>query len=73
MNIGSLRRSLFMEYDCQWNSLVRDITAKLERENEEVDEHKTHILLLTYIKAQATLDHNENTQRRLLSVFAESK
>lgn len=28
--IGSLRRRLFMPYDCRWNGYVRDITAELE-------------------------------------------
>jgi hypothetical protein len=30
-NIGDIRRSLFMPFDCNWNSWVRDETAKRER------------------------------------------
>lgn len=28
--IGNLRRFLFMPFSCEWNALVRDITAKYE-------------------------------------------
>lgn len=30
-NIGSIRRRLLMPWDCEWNSMVRDETAKRER------------------------------------------
>lgn len=30
-NIGSIRRRLMMPWDCEWNSIVRDETAKRER------------------------------------------
>lgn len=29
-DIGTLRRSLFMPYDCPWNGYVRDVTAEIE-------------------------------------------
>lgn len=31
IDIGTLRRKLFMPYDCSWNGLVRDVTAKCEQ------------------------------------------
>jgi hypothetical protein len=31
IDIGTLRRKLFMPYDCSWNGLVRDVTAKYEQ------------------------------------------
>lgn len=30
-NIGSIRRQCFMPWDCSWNALVRDETAKREK------------------------------------------
>lgn len=30
-NIGTIRRSLFMPFDCEWNGWVRDLTAANER------------------------------------------
>lgn len=29
-NIGDIRRSCFMPFDCKWNSVVRDETASRE-------------------------------------------
>ncbi len=29
-NIGDIRRSLFLPFDCEWNRIVRDETAKRE-------------------------------------------
>jgi hypothetical protein len=32
-NIGDIRRSLFMPFDCKWNGWVRDMTAELENKS----------------------------------------
>jgi len=29
--IGSIRRALFLPFDCRWNAWVRDVTANAER------------------------------------------
>lgn len=30
--IGTVRRRLFVDHDCEWNGVVREITAQLERD-----------------------------------------
>jgi hypothetical protein len=32
-NVGDIRRSLFMPYDCKWNGWIRDMTAELENKS----------------------------------------
>ncbi len=56
MKIGDLRRSQFMNYDCMWNGLVREVTAKLEYGEEEVSELDTVKQLLDFLKSSALLD-----------------
>ncbi len=49
-NIGDIRRSLFMPFDCKWNGWVRDMTAELENKSscaappERVSEGKRPVL-----------------------------
>jgi hypothetical protein len=56
MKIGDLRRSLFMDYDCRWNSMVRDVTAKHETHDEETPELDVLKALLGHLTTQARLD-----------------
>lgn len=56
MKIGDLRRSQFMNYDCMWNGLVRDVTAQLEQSDEEVPEVEALKKLLEFLKSTALLD-----------------
>jgi hypothetical protein len=56
MKIGDLRRSLFMNYDCEWNSVVRDVTARKEKHDEEVSEYEVTRILLDHLTTQAKLD-----------------
>jgi len=56
MKIGDLRRSQFMNFDCMWNGLVRDVTAQLEQSDEEVSEVDALKKLLEFLKSTALLD-----------------
>lgn len=56
MKIGDLRRSQFMNYDCMWNGLVRDVTAQLEQSDEEVSELDVTKKLLEFLTSTALLD-----------------
>lgn len=56
MKIGELRRSQFMNYDCMWNGLVRDVTAQLEQSDEEVSELDATKKLLEFLTSTAILD-----------------
>ena len=56
MKIGELRRSLYMNYDCKWNGLVRDVTAQKEKHEEEVSECEVTKNLLDHLTMQAKLD-----------------
>lgn len=73
MKIGDLRRSLFLDYDCKWNGVVRDITAKHERD-EEVFVAAVHGELLSIIRADALLDHSfpQEDGSRVGQLFVES-
>jgi hypothetical protein len=72
MKIGDLRRSLFVNYDCKWNGLVRDVTASNEKHDEEVNEHIVHRALLETIRENAMLDHQFPERSRIGELFAES-
>jgi len=56
MKIGDLRRSQFMNYDCMWNGLVRDVTAQFEQSDEEVSEVEVLKKLLDFLTSTAILD-----------------
>ena len=73
MKIGDLRRSLFMDYDCRWNSLVRDITAKHEKHEEETPELDVFQELLKHLTMQARLDITfpQTKGSRIQSLFLE--
>jgi hypothetical protein len=74
MKIGELRRSLFVNHDCKWNSLVREVTALRESHDEKVREVNVYRELLEKIKENATLDRElpwENGSR-LQELFVES-
>jgi hypothetical protein len=72
MKIGELRRSLFMHYDCKWNSLVREVTATLEKPEEEVSELETSKVLLAQLKRNAHLDRDFPERNRIAELFEES-
>ena len=72
MKIGDLRRSLFMDYDCKWNGLVRDVTAALENPEEEVPEVEAAKVLLAKIKTCAHLDRDFHGGHRIAQLFEES-
>lgn len=73
MKIGDLRRSLFMDYDCKWNGLVRDVTATLEHPEEEVSEVETAKVLFAKLKTCVNLDHEFPGGQRIVKLFEESK
>ena len=35
-NIGEVRRRFFLPFDCEWNGIVRDLTARRENRNQAV-------------------------------------
>ena len=75
MNIGDLRRSLFMDFNCRWNAVVRDITASNESHDEETDEVSTYVGLLEAIKVNAYLDRQfpRSDVSRVQELFVETK
>ena len=72
MKIGDLRRRLFMDYDCKWNGMVRDVTAALEYPEEEVSEVEAVKVLLAKIKTCAHLDRDFPGGHRIAQLFEES-
>ena len=75
MKIGELRRRLFVDYDCKWNGLVREVTANCERGDEQVNEYQVVKFLLDHLTALCRLDitfPHENGQRAW-KLFEESK
>lgn len=50
--IGDVRRRLFANVDCEWNGVVRDITAQMER-NETVNTELVLIQLAEFYRARA--------------------
>lgn len=75
MKIGELRRSLFMDWNCRWNGIVRDVTAKHELADEEVPVFPVYEDLFSTIKSEARLDHSFPWQEgsRVQQLFAESQ
>lgn len=59
--IGDVRRRLFAHVDCEWNGVVRDITAKMERD-ELVNAELVCVHLAEFYKARA---HWANFQESL--------
>jgi len=74
MNIGDLRRSLFVDHACKWNGLVRDITANQEMAGEEVYPEAVYVGLLETLRCNASLDHQfpRENKSRVDELFAES-
>jgi hypothetical protein len=52
-NIGIVRRGLFISEPHEWNGIVRDITAQLERPGELVDAEKVCIFLADHYRQKA--------------------
>lgn len=50
MEIGELRRKYFADFNCGWNGLVRDISAEIETDGQQVDEAE-FLKRLIYIAA----------------------
>jgi hypothetical protein len=55
MNIGTLRRRLFIPVDHEWNGIVRDITARYEHSGEEVDEELVCAAMARFYRDRATI------------------
>lgn len=74
MKIGDLRRSQFMNFDCMWNGLVRDVTAQLEQSDEEVSEVDALKKLLQFLTSTALLDVDFPLDRgsRMENLFMEA-
>ena len=50
--IGTVRRRLFANQDCEWNGVVRDITAQMERD-ETVNTELVCVHLAEFYRARA--------------------
>lgn len=50
--IGDVRRRLFADVDCEWNGVVRDITAQMER-SEMVNTELVCVQLAEFYRARA--------------------
>jgi hypothetical protein len=55
MFIGDLRRQLFIAADCDWNGVVRDITACCETSGMEVDPAIVNAKMQEFYRGRATL------------------
>ena len=55
MFIGDMRRQLFVPADCDWNGVVRDITARCETSGMEVDPEVVHTKMQEFYRGRATL------------------
>ena len=51
--IGDLRRRLFADVDCEWNGVVRDITAQMERPGMLVNAGLVCVHLSEFYRARA--------------------
>jgi len=51
--IGSVRRRLFAHTDCEWNGVVRDITAQMERPGGLVNTGLVYVQLAEFYRARA--------------------
>lgn len=71
MKIGEVRRNWFLPFDCKWNGLVRDVTAKMEKSDEEVSEPEVVQGLLRHVLGSAKLDATF-ASRRIWSLFLEA-
>jgi len=50
--IGTVRHRLFVGHDCEWNGIVRDITAQMERE-EMVNTEQVLVQIAEFYRARA--------------------
>lgn len=71
MFIGILRAKLLMPFDCKWNAIVRDKTAEIEQDGNDVDELLALNMLFDYIKTSAKLDNQFNPEEmpRIIALF----
>jgi hypothetical protein len=51
--IGKVRYRLFADHDCEWNGVVREITAQLERPGELVNTEVVCVHLAEYYRVKA--------------------
>ena len=51
--IGDVRRRLLVQVECEWNGVVRDITAQMERPGKMVDAEKVCIFIADHYRAKA--------------------
>jgi hypothetical protein len=63
-----------MNYNCKWNSMVRDVTAELEHPEEEVSELDTANRLMEILRTDAQLDRSFpwDNGSRITELFKES-
>jgi hypothetical protein len=74
-NIGDIRRSLFMPFDCKWNGWVRDMTAELENKSscaappERVSEGKEPVLSVTAWRSVSCPNCDSHKQERIAGLW----
>lgn len=51
--IGDVRRRLFVDHDCEWNGIVREITAQFERPGELVSSDLVCVHLAEHYRMKA--------------------
>ena len=61
MYIGELRRKLFIDVDHEWNGVVRDMTAKYETSNEQVDSDLVCHAIQRFYQDRASLEFLRST------------
>ena len=67
-HIGNLRRYLFAPFDCKWNGIVRDVTAKHEHDG-ECDAYAVFKKLVRIVRDNGQLDHSFPARMRLEEMF----
>ena len=51
--IGNVRRRLFAHTDCEWNGVVRDITAQMERPGELINTELVCVHIAEFYRSRA--------------------
>jgi hypothetical protein len=51
--IGNVRRRLFVPVDCEWNGVVRDITAEMEQPGELVNDELVYVHIAEFYRIRA--------------------
>jgi hypothetical protein len=68
--IGEIRAYLFVPFDCNWNALVREVTAECEIGDEQVDAYEVFKRLVEIFRQNGHLDHSFPARIRLTELFS---